>query len=256
MKTALVCIAKDEDHYIDEWLKYHLKLGFSSVYVYQNDWRYAGDRSFYNDSAVWIEFDGEYMQMKAYNDFIDKHFADYDFAAFFDVDEFLCLKQDKSLEQFLSRYNDVYGVGVNWRVFGDNGLITVEGDYSVLSRFTRCQDKLDRHIKTVLNLKMSRNMMHFVNPHFVDGSIKYNAIVDLDKRKFIHGPWNYDCTSNVAQLNHYNSKTFPEFIDKMKRGRADMPRSQQPYLSADFYKHNFNDIEDTAARDFYIENDL
>ena len=115
---------------------------------------------------------------------------------------------------------------------------------------------MDRHIKTVLNLKMSRNMMHFVNPHFVDGSIKYNAIVDLDKRKFIHGPWNDGCTSTVAQLNHYNSKTFPEFMDKIKRGRADMLRSQQPYLSADFYKHNFNDIEDMTARDFYIENTL
>ena len=34
MKTALVCIAKDEDNYIDEWLKYHLKLGFSNIYVY------------------------------------------------------------------------------------------------------------------------------------------------------------------------------------------------------------------------------
>ena len=77
------------------------------------------------------------MQLKAYNDFIDKHYAEYDFAAFFDVDEFLCLKKDSSLDSFLSRYIDVYGVGVNWRVFGDNGLSCVEdGDYSVLSRFT------------------------------------------------------------------------------------------------------------------------
>ena len=66
------------------------------------------------------------MQMKAYNDFIDKHSSEYDFAAFFDVDEFLCVKKDKSLESFLSRYADIYGVGVNWRVFGDNDLTSVE----------------------------------------------------------------------------------------------------------------------------------
>jgi hypothetical protein len=79
------------------------------------------------------------MQMKAYNDFIDKHSSEYDFAAFFDVDEFLCLKKDKSLESFLSRYADIYGVGVNWRVFGDNGLTSVEsGSYSLLNRFTKC----------------------------------------------------------------------------------------------------------------------
>ncbi len=34
MDISLVCIAKDEDHYIDEWLDYHLKLGFTRVVVY------------------------------------------------------------------------------------------------------------------------------------------------------------------------------------------------------------------------------
>lgn len=34
MKSAIVCIAKNEDHYIDEWIKYHLKLGFAKIFVY------------------------------------------------------------------------------------------------------------------------------------------------------------------------------------------------------------------------------
>lgn len=251
--AALVCIAKNEDHYIDEWIQYHLKLGFFKIFVYQNDWRYAGDKEKYGDAVVWIEFDGEAMQMKAYNDFIDSHYADYDFAAFFDVDEFLCLKEDKSLDAFLSRYHDVHGIGVNWRVFGDNNLSCIaDEDYSLLNRFTKCQNTLDRHIKTILNLRLSKNFFHFVNPHFIDASIKYDLILDVDKKYFIHGPWNYNCTSSIAQLNHYHSKTYSEFIEKMKRGKADTLKShpQYNYLSSDFNKHNFNDVEDTCARDF------
>lgn len=34
MKTALVCIAKNEDNYIDEWIEYHLMLGFDRIFVY------------------------------------------------------------------------------------------------------------------------------------------------------------------------------------------------------------------------------
>lgn len=34
MKTAIVCIAKNEDNYINEWIKYHTKLGFDYVCVY------------------------------------------------------------------------------------------------------------------------------------------------------------------------------------------------------------------------------
>ena len=33
-KVALVAIAKDEDHYIEEWIRYHLKLGFDHVIIY------------------------------------------------------------------------------------------------------------------------------------------------------------------------------------------------------------------------------
>lgn len=57
MKTAIVCIAKNEDNYIDEWIKYHTKLGFDYVYVYQNDWRYAGDKSRFSN-VHWLELDG------------------------------------------------------------------------------------------------------------------------------------------------------------------------------------------------------
>lgn len=253
MKTALVCIAKNEDNYIDEWIDYHLKLGFTHIFVYQNDWRYKGDKQKYTSFVDWIDFDGEAMQMKAYNDFIDNRSNGYGFAAFFDVDEFLCLKEDKSLDSFLSRYQDVYGVGINWRVFGDNGLqCVVDGNYSLLKRFTKCQSTLDRHVKTILNLKMAANRFHFVNPHFVDASMKYDVIADVDKQKFIHGPWNYGCTTKIAQLNHYNSKTRQEFSEKLLRGKADTLRMhpQYNYTMADFDKHNFNDVEDLTAKEF------
>ena len=33
MKVALVCIAKNEDNYIQEWINYNLKLGFDKTLV-------------------------------------------------------------------------------------------------------------------------------------------------------------------------------------------------------------------------------
>ncbi len=41
------------------------------------------------------------MQLKAYNDFIDNKKNDFDFAAFIDVDEFICLKKHRSISDFL-----------------------------------------------------------------------------------------------------------------------------------------------------------
>jgi hypothetical protein len=43
MRVALVCISKNEDNYIDEWIKYHLKLGFDDIFVCNNDWDFNYD---------------------------------------------------------------------------------------------------------------------------------------------------------------------------------------------------------------------
>lgn len=253
VKTALVCIAKDEDRYMDEWILYHLKLGFSDVFVYQNDWRYAGAVS--DPRAHFIQADGEAMQLPSYNEFIDENYGKFDFAAFMDVDEFLCLKKHRSVEEFLERYQDAYGVCVNWRFFGDSGLSSVQdGNYSLLGRFKKCQDRLDRHVKTILNFKKCGNMFHFVNPHFVDASVRYDVMVDVDRTCFVHGPWNYGCASETAQINHYFSKTIQEFRElKMKRGKADTAKSHPlyNYFESQHAEHNYNQVDDTTAFDFW-----
>ena len=38
MNVALVCVAKNEDNYIQEWIDYNKKLGFDDIIIYQNDY--------------------------------------------------------------------------------------------------------------------------------------------------------------------------------------------------------------------------
>ena len=37
MNPVIVCIAKIESNYIEEFVKYHLALGFSTIYIYDNE---------------------------------------------------------------------------------------------------------------------------------------------------------------------------------------------------------------------------
>ena len=64
--VALVCIAKNEDNYIQEWVEYHKKLGFDTIFIYQNDWVCNLE----DNSIVKIELNGECKQTVAYNNFI------------------------------------------------------------------------------------------------------------------------------------------------------------------------------------------
>lgn len=255
MNSTLVCIAKNEDHYIDEWIDYHMKLGFSQVFVYQNNWRYSG-KKLIQDSIHWIPFDGELMQMKAYNDFIDMKSSGTDFAAFIDVDEYICLKEPIGISNFFQQFIDYYGVALNWKLFGDSGIADVVGDdYSLVNRFTHCQVGFNKHVKTILNMRMCGTRFHFINPHYVDAALHYDITVCVDKSHYVKGPFNETTASSMpAWINHYHTKTYGEFKRvKSARGRADTLVSHPLYNYNDqiFVDHNKNETKDFTARDFF-----
>lgn len=241
MNVALVCIAKNEDNYIEEWVNYNLKLGFDKIFIYQNNWR----TSLENDSVEKIEFDGDRMQDLAYNNFLRTRSDEYDWVAFFDVDEFLVLKKHKNIKDFIEDYKDYNGIGINWVLFGDNNL-TFDGNYSVLERFTKRQTGINQHIKSIVKADKNFLIQGVHNPVNV-------SLIDTDLRVF-NGPFNPFGKDDVAQLNHYFCKTRTEWEQKRNRGRADVSVSSVGHIrsDSDFYSHNLNEIEDTNALEFYL----
>lgn len=237
MKVALVCIAKNEDNYIKEWIEYHLKLGFNQIFIYENDWRCSLE----HPNLTKIPFDGKSQQSNAYNNFINQNHQNYQWAAFFDVDEFLVLKKHKNIVDLLIEYENYNGLGINWVFFGSNGLEKVEGDYSVIKRFTKREIKINHHVKTILKLNKGITM----SIHSPDSSI-----VDTNKKSF-SGSFNPKGDDNIAQLNHYFTKTKEEFILKVSRGRADNGTVRD---LTDFNYHDVYEIEDLNAYNFFYDN--
>ena len=146
MKIALVCIAKNEDDYIQEWVNYNKKLGFDDIFIYQNDWICQIDEP----NLIKIEFNGLNQQTNAYNNFIQNYHNNYDWVAFFDVDEFLVLKKHNNIKEFIMDYDEYSSIGINWVLFGDNDLNSVDNNYEVLSRFTKRQSSINPHIKSII----------------------------------------------------------------------------------------------------------
>jgi hypothetical protein len=244
MKVALVCIAKDEDDYINEWVDYHLKLGFHKIFIYENNWRCPID--FDPNLVVKIPFDGEKKQLEAYKNFMIHRKDNYDWAAFFDVDEFLVLKQHSSIPELMTFFKNENCLVVNWVLFGDNNQECVENNnYSVLSRFTRRQVGVDKHIKSIVNLK---NNFTFGSPHHLV-NVKWT---DPSGNRG-YGAFNSNGNDDVFQLNHYYCKTIEEFKKKSLRGSADLGYGKSV---ESFPHHNLNDIDDFNAYNFMYKSDL
>jgi hypothetical protein len=238
-KIALVCVAKNEENYIEEWLLYNKKLGFDHIFVYQNDWRTNIEK----DYVTKIELDGKGKQLESYNHFLKNYGLKYDWAAFFDIDEFLVLKKHKNVKDFIADYAKYDGIGINWVLFGNNNQPEPTNDYSLLKRFTMRQKAINSYIKSIVKTKACKKMfVHHPNCE----------IVNTDFKKF-YGAFNDKCLDNVAQINHYFCKTKEEFLEKINRGRADSNKFRK---LEEFDKHNFNEIEDLTAYNFFSEDNL
>jgi hypothetical protein len=251
-KIALVCIAKDEDYYIQEWIDYHLKLGFDDIHIFQNNWRFQNKIenenvhfheydgvTYFSDEPIWVRN----IQSKCYTEFGRNHCNDYEWAAFFDVDEFLVLKEYDNVKDFINNYSDYNCLVINWALFGDNGITTFDNNYtSLVERFTKRWNVAHgsgyHQFKSICKLhKDMTNDTHWtgngtswVDPNFNIGD----------------GPFNYNEVFNKAQLNHYYTKTYQEWIIKSNGTRCDsisLPLEN-------FQSNNFNDVDDFYALEF------
>jgi hypothetical protein len=268
MSTVIVAVAKFEQDYIEEWVIYHLAMGFDRIYLYDNEdvptyskiLKQFGSRVIIthakgNDYAIGIQ----YMALAHFmENFVTQHNIKYVLHS--DIDEFVCLKKHPNIQEFIKEYflPNIAGISICWRYFGSSGLIK-KTDEPVTLRFRRCALKGDKLMKTLFKPEFVTGFVccHNVNPKEGYYIIATNGVVTTAAE-------NPDMDTSVIQMNHYYCKTIPEFFYSKSRGRADLAGGmKETYgLSSDspldinlinrYLKNNNNDVEDLTAYNFYM----
>ena len=120
-KIAICCIAKDENWYVNDWIGYHLALGFDHVYLYDNNDNIDIGQFIdakYSDKVTIIEVHGKsQFQRPAYQDCWRRFRHEYDWIAFIDMDEFVTIVEDgKGIKDIMSNpeYSKYDNVRLNW----------------------------------------------------------------------------------------------------------------------------------------------
>jgi hypothetical protein len=236
-KVAICCIVKNEDIYFNEWIDYHVKVGVSHFYIYDNESINPVSNvvaNFVKQGLVTVELiKGTEKQTTAYADCLKKYKNECQWLAFIDVDEFIVTKTlTGNLPEFLTQYEKYGGLGINWLVFGSNGHKN-KPDGSQTDSFTRRSLKthpVNGHIKSIVQTRYVKKPGP--DPHqFKYKYLKYCVNENLER---LNGPI-VKHTSNKIQLNHYFLRSQEEFRIKVNRGRADynVPRKMQEFDDTD-----------------------
>ena len=230
-KVCMCSIAKRENLYIKFYLDYYIKLGYDHIYLYDNnnkDEEKIEDvlKDYKNkDYVTLINYRGyrgprNNPQMEAYYECYEKHYKEYDWLSFFDLDEILVIKPEGiSIQNFLDneRYINCPNIKINWQVYSDNGQIKYEAK-PLNERFTkRSRVGGSKTIKSIMrgNINYKKHAKTY-NPHYLYLNVKSCS----SSGKFVKGfCFLYPPDYEYASLHHY-TKTVSEFIEKMKKGIA------------------------------------
>ena len=235
MKVALVCVAKWEDYYLDEWLEYNHKLGFDKIIMYQNDWRTDIEKPYLEKGIC----DGRSVQVPLYNQVL-KDNTEYDWIAFIDCDEFIVLKKHNNIKEFIEEYGSKHPVlALNWFMFGSWGIRNRKSN-SLLKMFTNRNKQVNEHIKVIVNTRTNQRMMLPHNCH--------KESMDTNGKLFV-GPFNPNGPTDVAYICHFHSKTKEDWELRCKRGRVDCDL-QHDLNQWDKEVNNNIDIVDLSALSF------
>lgn len=235
LKVLLCCIGRLENKYIREFVEYYKGLGFTNICLYDNNRDGEDD---FND-VIGDYINNGYVilknyrnittpcQFKAYNECYAEYGDDYDWIAFFDIDEFMFLHRHKSVSDFLSddRYNNFDMIHLNWLIFGDGDMVYNNG----LPLLMRIKVPTDVNLSTIYNFPDTFHVKSIVRgglskitfsqtPHTpVDDIRCCNSFGIECDAKSPFSPYDF----RIGGLLHFTTKTAEEYADKINRGFCD-----------------------------------
>ncbi len=244
--VVIATMIKDESEYINEWISYYINLGVEHFFIYDNnstDDLYKVLSSYINAGLVTLFFwPKSYGQWDAFNH--AKFLVDgkAKFLGFFDIDEFLVLKNDENIYKFLIRLN-ADQVLIPWKTFGYCGNYSKPKTLVTESYLYANNNKVE-HVK------------HFFRPESVINAGVHcstplnGAIVKMEDGEIVSP--NHICENPKylnAQVNHYQTKSFEEFTERVSKGEAApfVNKIVPPFSTIDL-KSNLLNFDDSALR--------
>ena len=204
--------------------------------------------------------DGHGLQRAAYMSALLQLHQKFDWLAFLDIDEFVCLSGHESIKDILAQHNDDQAVALQWRLFGGND--NEAPSPRVLDRCLMRQRGWNKHVKTILNAKLltqtgAVGSIVCPNPHcwFPVDAVTLTGH-HIGSSPFVPEQITRHNPEDMPYLAHFFCKSRSEWKLKQAYGKADHPEGSPDRFRKDeeYDAHNFCEVfDDRLKRVLYKE---
>lgn len=249
-ELAIVAIMKNEGPYLKEWLDFHILVGVTKFYLYDND---SSDNTTeilkpYIERGIveYTFFPGKAQQQNAYIDMLNKHSMETRWLAIIDLDEFLVPVNHETLPDYLNTLpKNTAQLVVGWEQYGSSGHKT-KPDGLLMENYKRHAAK-SWGVKSIVNPRLvyetSNPHVHKVAGFTVDeNGKKLGRIIQTEKRNI---------TTHKIRCNHYVTKSFAEYVARLNQGSATTQKSSEYRSVEKFNWYDRNEVYDDIM-DKYI----
>lgn len=257
-KIAICCIGKNENRYINEFLIHYKSLGTTKIFLYDNN---DIDGEHFEEVIPPILIEEGFVQIlnwrgrkecqtDAYDDCYNNYQKDFDWMAFFDIDEYFASNKTGSIVEFVSqdKFKPYDVIHLHWLVFGDNENVYYE-DKPLFIRFPQHIIPIDKvighlddggnapeisYVKSIVRCNVGKKDIFSYNstahsPHSNNvKEWKCCNCLGIEEPNFDVVPNVYYKDGSVADilftegcLKHYTTKSAQEYAWKMQRGFPD-----------------------------------
>lgn len=247
MKSCIYTVVKDEQDYLDEFIRYHLDLGIDHIFIAEDrnsmphkeiTDKYPTDKvtliSVYDLFATNEELENMLNKCGRLNNiqykyignglsYIKKHY-DFDWCFLVDADEYVTLEDDSStIDSVMNEFEEYEAVVLQWRNYGANGLIHKPSykDKGIMDTYTKeaClppKDNVRWTVKPVYNLRKYKDI-DINSHHLPNRGIKWcKPDFSKDEKRIVY---------DKIYIRHYMTKSFEEYAWKV-------------YVRGMFFKHH------------------
>jgi hypothetical protein len=163
--VALCLRFRDEARYLAEWLEYHHAAGVSHFFLYNN---FSAD-NYKSVLQPWLDAGRVTLldwpkipaSPAAEEDCIRHALGRFQWVGFLDADEFVVIRDGRSIGDFLDGFSRAPAVGLHWRMFGSS-MHMARPSEPVIVAYQHRAPHPNRHIKTFLRPEHAAQCR---NPH-------------------------------------------------------------------------------------------
>lgn len=259
--VSICAIFKNEAPYLAEWIVYHTIVGVEHFYLYNNfssdNYLEILDPYIRSGLVTLIDWPVHQGQTPAYRHCFNNYSNESQWIGMIDIDEFVTPVKARDIYSVLSKFQNRGAVMFYWKIFTSSGFVHRNINNLVTEDFTVCIGKYYNLGKCFINTAYSPviNKEHYVVHHEAWTTVGKRALPPVNTSDKISYSYKRQCVTEKAfliQINHYDLKSYDEYVEKVKRGCGFHKRSYKK-VARFAVLDRLGDAEDKSAYKYLAE---